>query len=175
MAGTADHDNDSTSSSGVSQEKIHSPGNHLPQTSDVEKLQFAQVALPAVPNAIPGPLTRLDSQLPSKRDQKDKPTEDKDPFAHLPEDEKAVLFKQLDVPAVKVTYFTLFRYATRNDKIVMGVSGSCAIIGGALLPLMTVNLPNTGSMNITLTHYPGPLRLFGGHLSALLPRHDHPV
>ncbi len=61
-----------------------------------------------------------------------------DPFKHLPEHEKEILKRQLDLPAVKVNYMTLYRYATRNDKIILVIAGLAAIIGGALLPLMTV-------------------------------------
>lgn len=61
-----------------------------------------------------------------------------DPFKHLPEHEKEILKRQLDLPTVKVNYMTLYRYATRNDKIILVVAGLAAIIGGALLPLMTV-------------------------------------
>ncbi len=61
-----------------------------------------------------------------------------DPFAHLPEHEKKILKRQLDTPSVKVTYATLFRYATRNDIIILVISSICAIAGGAVMPLMTV-------------------------------------
>ena len=61
-----------------------------------------------------------------------------DPMAHLPEHERAILKRQLDIPPVKVTYFTLYRYATRNDKIIWAISALCAIAGGAAQPLMTV-------------------------------------
>ncbi|KAI9676610.1 MAG: GTPase-activating protein [Trizodia sp. TS-e1964] len=67
--------------------------------------------------------------------------EEDDPFRHLPEHEKAILKEQLHVPSVNVNYFTLFRYATRNDLIIVFVSAICAIVGGAILPLMTVRLP----------------------------------
>ena len=61
-----------------------------------------------------------------------------DPFKHLPEHEKEILKRQLDLPAVNVNYMTLYRYATKNDKIILVIAGLAAIIGGALLPLMTV-------------------------------------
>lgn len=61
-----------------------------------------------------------------------------DPFNHLPEREKEILKRQLDLPAVKVNYMTLYRYATRNDKIILAIAGLAAIISGALLPLMTI-------------------------------------
>ena len=76
------------------------------------------------------PLNTLDSTLPS--------AEVDDPFKHLPDHEKDILKRQLDLPAVKINYFTLYRYATTNDKIILVIAGLAAIISGALLPLMTV-------------------------------------
>lgn len=64
--------------------------------------------------------------------------EDEDPFKHLPEHEKLILKRQLDLPATNVHYMALYRYATRNDKIVLVLAAVAAIIGGALMPMMTV-------------------------------------
>ena len=61
-----------------------------------------------------------------------------DPLAHLPENERAVLKRQLDVQPTNANYFTLFRYATRWDLIIMFISSVCAIAAGAVLPLMTI-------------------------------------
>lgn len=61
-----------------------------------------------------------------------------DPFASLAEDEKDTLKRQLDLPAGKVSYKTLFRYATGTDKTILAIASLAAITGGALLPLMTV-------------------------------------
>jgi len=52
------------------------------------------------------------------------------------------LLRQLDVPPVKVNFFSLYRYATRNDKIIICCSATAAIIGGALMPLMTIIFGN---------------------------------
>ena len=60
-------------------------------------------------------------------------------YAHLPENEKAIVKRQLDIPTVTVTFKTLYRYATRNDLIIIAVSCICAIAGGAVMPLMTVS------------------------------------
>lgn len=68
----------------------------------------------------------------------DRTEEDGDPFKHLPEHERVILKRQLDLPATKVNYMTLYRYATRNDKVVLVIASLAAIIGGALMPLMTV-------------------------------------
>ena len=61
-----------------------------------------------------------------------------DPLAHLPANEQTVLRKQLDVHPVKVTPVTLFRYATKNDLLIMVGSAICAIAAGAAMPLMTI-------------------------------------
>ena len=63
-------------------------------------------------------------------------------LAHLPEDERLVLKKQIDVPDVKVTYKALYRYATKWDKILLVVAAIAAIGGGAAMPLMTVVFGN---------------------------------
>ena len=60
-------------------------------------------------------------------------------YAHLPPHEKEVVKRQLDIPEVKVTFKTLYRYATRNDCIIIAISSLCAIAGGAVMPLMTVS------------------------------------
>ncbi|QSS65936.1 leptomycin B resistance protein [Histoplasma capsulatum] len=59
-------------------------------------------------------------------------------LAHLPEQERAILKEQLDIPDVKVKYITLFRYATKADLLVLFVAAFGAIAGGAILPLFTI-------------------------------------
>ncbi|KAL1969025.1 hypothetical protein VTN77DRAFT_859 [Rasamsonia byssochlamydoides] len=59
-------------------------------------------------------------------------------FAHLPEEEKQILKTQLDSPPVKVTFFSLYRYADTWDWIIIFISAICAIAGGAALPLFTI-------------------------------------
>ncbi|MCJ1310160.1 GTPase-activating protein [Agyrium rufum] len=59
-------------------------------------------------------------------------------FAHLPPHEREIIKKQLDVPVVNVSFKTLFRYASRNDMLIIGGSSICAVTAGAVLPLMTV-------------------------------------
>ena len=80
-------------------------------------------------------LAKLDSKVIKVGDLK----QGEEAYAHLPEHEKEVVKRQLDIPSVKVTYWTLFRYATRNDIIILVVSTICAIAGGAVMPLMTVS------------------------------------
>ena len=60
-------------------------------------------------------------------------------YAHLPPNEREILKRQLDIPELKVTFKTLYRYATTNDLIIIAISATCAIAGGAVMPLMTVS------------------------------------
>ena len=81
----------------------------------------------------PADIQKLDSKvIQVKEDEED------DPFKHLPADEAAVLKRQVDVPMVSTSFKKLYRYATRNDKIIVTISVICSIGGGAALPLMTV-------------------------------------
>ncbi|GCB24712.1 leptomycin B resistance protein pmd1 [Aspergillus awamori] len=59
-------------------------------------------------------------------------------YAHLPEHEKQILKMQLDADDVNVSFFGLFRYASRMDLAIMFVSAICAIVAGAALPLFTI-------------------------------------
>lgn len=61
-----------------------------------------------------------------------------DVFAHLPAHEAEILKRQVFVPEVTVGFKTLYRYSTRWDLIIVAISALCSIIGGAVLPLMTV-------------------------------------
>lgn len=76
---------------------------------------------------------KLDSRIVKVRG-----TDGDEAFDHLPEHEKNIVKRQLDIPPVKVTFRTLYRYATTNDLLILALSAICAIIGGAVMPLMTV-------------------------------------
>ncbi|KAJ8119969.1 hypothetical protein ONZ43_g3201 [Nemania bipapillata] len=78
-------------------------------------------------------LSKLDSKAVTVEKEADA-----DPFKHLPENEASVLRKQVTTPEVKTGFATLYRYATRNDLIIIFVSAIAAIAAGAALPLMTV-------------------------------------
>ncbi|KAK3357131.1 P-loop containing nucleoside triphosphate hydrolase protein [Lasiosphaeria hispida] len=67
---------------------------------------------------------------------------DDDLYKHLPEREAKVLKDQVYTPDVKVGIATLYRYASRNDLIIIFVASVCAIASGAALPLMTVIFGN---------------------------------
>ncbi|KAJ4268550.1 hypothetical protein NW762_002614 [Fusarium torreyae] len=72
------------------------------------------------------------------------PKEDdiEDHYRHLPPDEAEVLRRQVVSPEVKQGIAVLYRYASRNDILIIIVSSICAIAGGAALPLMTVVFGN---------------------------------
>jgi ATP-binding cassette subfamily B (MDR/TAP) protein 1 len=79
-------------------------------------------------------LVQLDSNVIDVKDADD------DPFRHLPKHEQEILRQQVHIPPVEVGYFTLYRYATRWDWTIWGISCVCTIIAGAAMPLMTVSL-----------------------------------
>lgn len=78
-------------------------------------------------------------QLDSRIVKVDNAKEGEEAYAHLPPHERQILQRQLAIPSVPVTYKTLFRYATRNDIIIILLSALCAIAGGSVQPLMTVS------------------------------------
>ena len=59
-------------------------------------------------------------------------------YAHLPQHEKDILKRQLDAPPVQISFFGLYRYASRMDILILVVSTLCAIAAGAALPLFTI-------------------------------------
>ncbi|KAF1823088.1 P-loop containing nucleoside triphosphate hydrolase protein [Dissoconium aciculare CBS 342.82] len=77
-----------------------------------------------------------------EKDEEKEQDDDQDPFKALPEEEAEILRRQLEIPPVTVTYRQLYRYATRNDMIILWVSAFCAIAAGAAMPLMTVVFGN---------------------------------
>ncbi|KAL8973128.1 MAG: hypothetical protein Q9183_000148 [Haloplaca sp. 2 TL-2023] len=79
-------------------------------------------------------LEKLDSKIVKVGEVK----EGEEAYAHLPPNEKDIVKKQLDIPSVTVTFKTLYRYATRNDLLIVFISAIAAIAGGAVMPLMTV-------------------------------------
>lgn len=92
-------------------------------------------------------------------------------LAHLPEQERAILKEQLDIPDVKVKYITLFRYATKADLLVLFVAAFGAIAGGAILPLFTVRFLDFHFLSLSLIslYFTLFLLLFVFQLLSLLP------
>lgn len=80
-------------------------------------------------------IQKLDSTVIKVED-----AEQDDPFKHLPADEALILRRQVDVPVVPTSFKQLYRYSTKNDKIIVAISVICAVGGGAALPLMTVRI-----------------------------------
>ncbi|KAI4248199.1 MAG: hypothetical protein L6R42_009381, partial [Xanthoria sp. 1 TBL-2021] len=78
-------------------------------------------------------LEKLDSKIVKVGDVK----EGEEAYAHLPSHEKEIVKKQLEIPPIAVNFKTLYRYATRNDLIIIVISAIAAIGGGAVMPLMT--------------------------------------
>ncbi|KAH7082712.1 leptomycin B resistance protein pmd1 [Paraphoma chrysanthemicola] len=62
----------------------------------------------------------------------------KPPMAGLSEQEKEIIERQLDAPKLTVGYFALFRYASRNEIIIMVIALIASIAAGAVMPLMTI-------------------------------------
>ncbi|KAK9436150.1 ABC multidrug transporter Mdr1 [Metarhizium brunneum] len=84
-------------------------------------------------------LTKADSKVVAAPPKATGPDE---MFRHLPPDEAEVLRRQLVTPELKQGVAVLYRYASRNDVIIIAISSICAIASGAALPLMTVIFGN---------------------------------
>jgi len=124
--------------SGLDQDKLPDTSSSTPSTSDA-RIPTAPATngapqsekLPAIePQNEKKPKRRL---FASKKDKKGKEVaveEEQDPLAHLPQHEQEILRAQLIIPPVNVGYKTLFRYATRNDILLMCLGAICAIAGG---------------------------------------------
>lgn len=80
-------------------------------------------------------LKQLDSRIVKVDGTKD----GDEAYSHLPPHEREIIKKQLEIPDVKVSFKTLFRYATKIDIIIIVISSICAVAGGAVQPLMTVS------------------------------------
>lgn len=61
-----------------------------------------------------------------------------DDYKHLPPAHAEILKRQVDTPNIKVGFATLYRYASRNDIIILVVSLISAVAAGVALPLMTI-------------------------------------
>lgn len=146
-------------STNIERQLTHQPSHHtLRSTKSQPTIQNApSTTVPAVPprnreseKPHPAPLTHSSSSASSSEDAVDMEKldsriikindikEGEEAWAHLPPHEQEIIKRQLAIPEVKVNYRTLYRYATRNDMIIVVVSTICAIAGGAVMPLMTV-------------------------------------
>ena len=59
-------------------------------------------------------------------------------YKNLSPEEIEIVKRQLHIPQVDITYLSLFRYATFNDKVFIITAALAAITAGAVLPLMTI-------------------------------------
>ena len=96
--------------------------------------QGAEVASSSSSSSQDPGLEKLDSKIIKIGDTE----EGEEAYAHLLPEERNIIKRQLDTPSVKITYKTLYRYATKNDLLIVIISAICAIAGGAVMPLMTV-------------------------------------
>lgn len=62
----------------------------------------------------------------------------KAPLSNLSEQEREIIERQTDAPKLTVSYFALFRYASKNEVLIMAVALVASIAAGAVMPLMTV-------------------------------------
>uniref|UniRef100_A0A060SYY2 ARAD1A15114p n=1 Tax=Blastobotrys adeninivorans TaxID=409370 RepID=A0A060SYY2_BLAAD len=73
-----------------------------------------------------------------KEEEEEDEKEKVDPFAHLPPEEAEILRRQIHIPKVKVSYLTLYRYATKKDWLILFIGYASSIIAGAALPMFTL-------------------------------------
>jgi ATP-binding cassette subfamily B (MDR/TAP) protein 1 len=83
------------------------------------------------------PITEVSQLDLSKAAEVQEDTDD-DPYQHLPESEATVLRNQVITPNVESGVAALYRYASRNDRIIIFISAVAAIASGAVLPLATI-------------------------------------
>jgi hypothetical protein len=55
------------------------------------------------------------------------------------QDKAHILSQQVDSAEVKIGFFSLYRYATLSDKLLLLLSVACCVIAGAAVPGMTVS------------------------------------
>ncbi|KAI5790235.1 P-loop containing nucleoside triphosphate hydrolase protein [Geopyxis carbonaria] len=106
---------------------------------DPEKTTAPVAAAAATEGVLPTGGTEK-AQLPPKSASSDTSidAEEQDEMAHLSEHERQILKRQIDVPDVKLNFFSLYKFATTNDRIFAVIGVITSIIGGAILPVMTI-------------------------------------
>ncbi|KAK9456374.1 P-loop containing nucleoside triphosphate hydrolase protein [Dipodascopsis uninucleata] len=73
-----------------------------------------------------------------------------DHYALLPPDEANLLRRQIHIDEPKPRFLNFYRYSTKFDIFMFFIGGAAAIIGGILLPLMTIIF---GALTQTFTNY----------------------
>lgn len=129
-AGVTDLDRDKVESNSDSKYQDSSDGHDSVGKTKTEG-RLSPVDTPPEDNA---PVTKLDSKM-VKVEVEDATA---NPYRHLPEHEAEILRRQVFIPETKVGIKAVYRFASRNDFIIIAISAICSIAGGAALPLMTV-------------------------------------
>ena len=107
----------SDSQSGRSEDVERPDGNNFEKSSFGNVIGHAEETATGQAPAVGGITIPIQDgselqKLDSKIQEKDK--DSRDPFEHLPQHEADILRRQLDVPSVKVTFFTLFRSVNKK-------------------------------------------------------------
>lgn len=84
-------------------------------------------------------MRKIDSNPPGPLKAADNPD---DVFSHLPPEHAEILKRQVFTPDLKKGVGVIYRYASRNDLIIIAISTICGIAAGAALPLMTIIFGN---------------------------------
>lgn len=93
------------------------------------------------------PAAKEQQQRPKTSSSNADPVDEMDALiAHLPKEEQQVLRSQLDELKANISFFGLWRYATKIDILIIVISAICAIAAGAALPLFTVCIDFHGSL-----------------------------
>ncbi len=66
-------------------------------------------------------------------------------FEHLPANQADILKRQVITPELQQGINAIYRYASRNDAIIIVVSSICAVASGAAMPLMNIVFGNLQS------------------------------
>ncbi|KAK9367521.1 P-loop containing nucleoside triphosphate hydrolase protein [Lipomyces kononenkoae] len=86
--------------------------------------------------------------------------EPRDEYEHLLPEEADILRNQVQVTPVQMSFFKLYRYATRYDIAVLIFGYFCSIVAGALLPIMTIVFGQLSQTFVTYFAYGGTPEAF---------------
>ncbi|KAJ5232033.1 hypothetical protein N7468_004989 [Penicillium chermesinum] len=75
---------------------------------------------------------------PAKKGPVHAPSPDDGLYAHLPQREREILKSQIEVRSENLNFFSLYRYATAYDFIIVAISAIMAIVAGVAQPLFTI-------------------------------------
>ena len=99
-----------------------------------------------IPDELPPPYSEVDAKQRlleraevKKPDLSQEEREFNEKTKHLPKGESSILRRQLRTPRVQLAYYELYQFATAVDLCILSCSTVCAILGGAIFPIMTVS------------------------------------